>query len=58
VPDLTDRQARLARVRAEMDQAYAALRAAERAIRRLTGELIEIGAEERAELARYMGDAR
>jgi len=52
MPDLTDRESRLARVRAGMDQAVAARLAAERKICRLTGELIEIGAEVRAGLKR------
>jgi hypothetical protein len=57
LPDLTDREARLARVRAGMDQACAERRAAERMICRLTEELIEIGAEERAEMKRDTEDA-
>ena len=52
VPDLTDREARLARVLAAMDQADAERKAAEAKYKRLTGELIEIGAEVRAEMTR------
>jgi hypothetical protein len=55
---LTDREARLARVLAEMDQARAERLAAELRYQRLTAELIEIGAEKRAEMTRDTEDAR
>ena len=48
---LPDREARLAGIRARMDQAVTARQDAEREICRLTAELIGIGAEVRAEMA-------
>jgi hypothetical protein len=54
---LPDRDMRLAAIRAAMDQARAERLAAEAKYKRLTEELIGIGAEKRAEMTRDTEDA-
>jgi hypothetical protein len=49
---MPDRGMRLAAIRAAIDQALAERLAAEARYRRLTAELIEVGAEVRAEMTR------
>lgn len=55
---LTDRDIRLASIRQQMDQAMAERLAAEARYRLLTEELIEVGAEVRAEMERETEGAR